>query len=121
VTSDRPIRTGPSLRRKAITEPRTVGRGAVCALLLATAALGACDLSKLKLPAPDAAPPGTASRAQLTLAEIDFDDVPGWSGDDHAAALAPFVKSCTVIGKKSADERLNDNDHFGTYGMWQKI
>ncbi len=57
----------------------------------------------------------------MTLAEIDFDDVPGWGGDDHAAALAPFVKSCTVIAKKSADERLNDNDQFGTYGMWQKI
>jgi membrane-bound lytic murein transglycosylase A len=56
-------------------------------------------------------------------ARLSFDDLPGWSGDDHAAALATFRRSCARILKLDASDRLDVKAAnavlYGRAGDWR--
>ena len=43
-----------------------------------------------------------ATGAAGTVVASAWTDLPGWAADDHAAALATFVRSCEVLGKREA-------------------
>ena len=67
-------------------------------VVAAISAFGIFSLAVILIPpAPDS---GLISRA------VPFDDLPGWTNDDHAAALAAFQKSCLPLLKRSGREPL---------------
>lgn len=47
-------------------------------------------------------PPEATGAAASKLIASAWTDLPGWAADDHAAALAAFVRSCEVLGKREA-------------------
>lgn len=59
----------------------------------------------------------TPEKGPLTLKPASFSDLEGWRGDDHAAALAAFRKSCTRILKQDPGKAFGPVG--GTYGDWQ--
>lgn len=58
-----------------------------------------------------------AEKAPLALSPAGFSDLPQWDGDDHAQALAAFLKSCARIEKRPADAAFGPAG--GTYGDWR--
>jgi len=54
---------------------------------------------------------------------LRFDDLPGWAGDDHAAALATFARSCARIAKLNMsaplDTTTGTGSIYGRAGDWQ--
>jgi len=56
-----------------------------------------------KTPAkPATVPPSAARSADARLEPVTFADLPGWSSDDHLAALTTFLKSCDAVAKAAA-------------------
>ena len=54
----------------------------------------------------------------LVLDPADFDALPGWEQDDHAATLATFLASCPALERRSADTLLG----LGTRaGDWARV
>ncbi len=56
---------------------------------------------------------------------VDIATLPGWSGDDTAAALAAFVRSCRVIALMPPDQSLGgiglSQQAAGQAGLWQNV
>jgi len=57
---------------------------------------------------------------KLKLTPISFDTLPGWSVDDHAAALRPFWRSCRKLLKKPQQSWFGQKQ-FGRIGAWQRV
>jgi membrane-bound lytic murein transglycosylase A len=57
----------------------------------------------------------------LTLAPVGFADLPGWSRDDHAAALSTFLVSCKRLAPQPADRGMGGAGFAGTLGDWQPV
>lgn len=55
-------------------------------------------------PSPAQAPvaPGQAARKPPALAAVGFADLPQWTNDDHASALAAFVRGCEALAARDA-------------------
>lgn len=69
-------------------------------------------------PAPPPAPPVTAAVAapsHLVLAPASFAELPGWQGDDAAAAVPALLKSCPHLARAGGDGLA------GTAADWQPI
>lgn len=49
---------------------------------------------------PPPAPMPAAGPPQLRIEPRTFGDIPGWSADNHAAALTAFARSCAAIARK---------------------
>ena len=49
---------------------------------------------------PEAVPPSTPELSAPTLVPAKFSDLPGWSNDDHAAALKAFLLGCQALEKR---------------------
>lgn len=56
-----------------------------------------------------------------TFVERTFTDLPGWSQDDHGAALAAFRTSCAVILERAADRPMGGHAVYGASGQWRKV
>ena len=54
-----------------------------------------------------------------TLTAVAFADLPGWRGDDVAAALAAFQRSCAAFAKTSGDAVVGPQGIGGTAKDWQ--
>ena len=70
------------------------------AVLVGAFSGGAAARSPEALPGKGAAPVATRSAAvtrAATYAPMTFDELPGWSGDDHLAAFKAFVASCPKV------------------------
>ena len=50
-----------------------------------------------------------------------FSALPGWKDTDSRAALAAFQRSCAVIKKKPASERMGEDGYAGSVDAWQKV
>lgn len=61
---------------------------------------------------------------KLTLKQLRFDQLDGWSNDDVAAAVPAFLKSCAAITARRDDEsfdpRVKAGD-FGTVAEWRGL
>ncbi len=90
---------------------------------LLTAAL-ALLLSACAQLTPVGAPPSKTKDEALTLQPVTFAALSGWVADEHAKALATFLKSCTRINRRPATAPLasklsKTRQAFGTAGDWQ--
>lgn len=66
-------------------------------------------------------PPVDETKLPLVLTPVDFAALPGWAGDDHAAALAAFDRSCARILRADAARAFSRNIDAGTMGDWQAV
>ncbi|HXR86764.1 MAG TPA: murein transglycosylase A [Stellaceae bacterium] len=57
---------------------------------------------------------------KLTLAPARFDDLPGWSSDNSAAALAAFVKSCAALDRQPDGAAVGPAALGMTAAAWRK-
>jgi membrane-bound lytic murein transglycosylase A len=65
-----------------------------------------------------------ADTANLTLAPGDYRELPGWSDDRLAPAIAAFVKSCARLPQGSDDAPLDpaaQQADFGRVGDWRPL
>jgi membrane-bound lytic murein transglycosylase A len=93
-------------------------RGLIGFVLAVVVAVVAAGLAWWWLrPVPPPKPPPKAAIA--TLQPVDFDALPGWAEDDHAAALAAFKVSCTRLMKLAADRPLGRQGLAGRGGDWR--
>ena len=57
------------------------------------------------------------------VSEVALSALPGWAADNHAAALAAFVRSCRTINRMPADQSLGGAGFLaqqaGQAGLWQ--
>jgi membrane-bound lytic murein transglycosylase A len=60
--------------------------------------------------------PGSASHAPMVLQPVAFGDLPGWSADKPAAALAAFVVSCDRIQYFPPDQALGGSGEAALLG-----
>ncbi len=61
------------------------------------------------------APPGRDA-PRVRLYDAEFADLPGWTDDDHAAAVAAFGRSCAAFGRAPVPEAFA---RFGTPADWR--
>lgn len=93
-------------------------KGACLAAFGALTLLAACSgLPTTPVVAPSAEP----DAASLTLREIDYPDIPGWNGDDHAAVLPTLIRSCEKIEAKDATAQLGSDLRMGRVEDWTAI
>jgi membrane-bound lytic murein transglycosylase A len=78
--------------------------------VLLLAALSACTAQS---------PPSSPVRHSLQLQSVSFSDLPGWSQDRHAEALAAFRRSCERIIGLPAEAPANPTELAGQVGDWQ--
>lgn len=57
--------------------------------------------------------------ATAQLLRVQFSDLPGWKQTDARSALAAFRRSCVVIEKKPATERIANDGYAGTAADWR--
>ena len=53
---------------------------------------------------------------RLSLEPVGFDELPGWPGDDHAAALPPLLRSCARLLRASEAAAVGPIDRGVDYG-----
>lgn len=73
------------------------------------------------LPPRDEPPAPSDEDAALMLAEVKFEDVPGWGGADHSVILPAFLKSCDVLAKKPLDQDMGTDPRMGKISDWVDI
>ncbi len=60
-----------------------------------------------------------------TLSKTAFEALPGWTDDDHGAALETFRRSCDRIlsasPARALDAKTGDAIHYGTVSDWQPV
>lgn len=57
----------------------------------------------------------------LSFRPVAYEKVPGWKADNHAAALAPFLKSCEKLRQRPADQALGEEAEMGRVRDWLPI
>ncbi len=58
-------------------------------------------------------------KAPLVIEPAHFKNLPGWTQDNHKAALNAFSHSCARILKKKPTQSFGPDGIGGTYGDWQ--
>ena len=56
-----------------------------------------------------------------TFHKLTFSELPGWSDDNFAAALASFKASCTTIVDRAPDKPMGGHEVYGTSGQWRGV
>jgi membrane-bound lytic murein transglycosylase A len=85
-------------------------------LVLGLIVLGGC--AEERKPAEPAPPP----TPELTLASVDFADLPGWAEDDPRDALAAFRRSCGRWQKQPPERSVGGQGGFaGTIADWLAV
>ena len=64
-------------------------------------------------------PPPVPDR--LTLTRTAFADLDGWRADSHAAALVPFLLSCTRLSRLAEERSLGPDGIGGTVADWRAV
>lgn len=65
--------------------------------------------------------PAIDEKTPMVLHKADYEALPGWAQDDHAAALRAFARSCGRIARLEPARPFSRNIQAGTIGDWQKI
>ncbi len=94
------------------------GRFGPIALLIAGLSVIGC--APLNIPVP-VGTPATDQPPALFLTETDFENLPGWDGEDHAASLPVFLRSCARLQDRAPGLEMGDDRRMGTIGHWQAI
>lgn len=63
--------------------------------------------------------PATDKKAELSLKQTSFSNLPGWNNDDLQTFAHAFKKSCKRINKNAPDKKFGPLDAAGTYAKWQ--
>ena len=82
------------------------------AAILLLSLLAACTDKPTPTPEP---PPA------LTLGAAAFNDLPGWTADDHAAALPALARSCTRLTARPDTQAVGPDRLAGTVADWKPI
>jgi membrane-bound lytic murein transglycosylase A len=61
----------------------------------------------------------SAQKETAAFTITDFAELPGWGGDDAAAALAAFQRGCAVFAKSPGDAAVGPRGIGGTAKDWQ--
>ncbi len=61
-----------------------------------------------------------APRDTLTLTQVAFGDLPGWTDDDLAGAVASFLRSCEKLAELPDDAPVGADGHGGKARHWRK-
>jgi membrane-bound lytic murein transglycosylase A len=64
--------------------------------------------------------PATKPPPKLTLTPARFSDLPGWNGDNSAAALAAFDKSCAALDRRADNAVIGPAALGMTAAVWRK-
>jgi membrane-bound lytic murein transglycosylase A len=80
--------------------------------------LALCLASLLASCAPAPKPPPPPPKLTLSIAR--FSDLPGWTNDNSAAALAAFVKSCAELDRRSDSAAVGPAALGMTAAAWRK-
>lgn len=62
-----------------------------------------------------------AREDKLTLQKSNFDKISGWHEDNHAEALASFLKSCEKFESLPEENKAHKSGIAGTYGDWKDV
>lgn len=81
-------------------------------VVLSVAVTAGCSLR-------DRPPEAAKEEARLALEPVAFADLPGWSEDPMAPALAAFRRSCARMEKLPAEAPLGGAGFAGTAGDWR--
>jgi membrane-bound lytic murein transglycosylase A len=89
-------------------------------------ALSGCDSGEEAKAPPPLPPEPTAAteppQAQgVVLSAVGFDALPGWTEDDHVAALATFLRSCSRIESLPADTVRGSGNLAAPASVWQAV
>jgi membrane-bound lytic murein transglycosylase A len=58
-------------------------------------------------------------KKNFSLMPVSFDELPGWSKDNHSEALKPFRQSCLeILGRPAA--RFFGKERFGSLKIWRE-
>jgi membrane-bound lytic murein transglycosylase A len=63
-------------------------------------------------------PPPVEHTSALSLSPVDFEAIPGWAGDDQAAALPALAKSCAALVDLPPGEAVGRTGLGGTVADW---
>lgn len=102
-------------------DARRLGPALYAALFLSFAAGGVFTWAVMPEPAcgqDTCPPPAQPAIPVVTLTDIAFSQLPGWDGDDHAAALITFRASCAGIVIDAG--RFARFPAFGSPGAWAR-
>lgn len=58
---------------------------------------------------------------QLTLDQIEFDDLKQWDSENFASVLPAFVRSCDKIEKRKPETQFGKDERMGTVAQWISI
>jgi membrane-bound lytic murein transglycosylase A len=91
--------------------------------MAAASAMAVALLAAACAPAPKTAPgkPPAVAVETMYLTAVSFERLTGWKAEDHAAALAPFVRSCGKLRTQPKDKYLGPDNTQGRVGDWLKI
>ncbi len=85
----------------------------------------AAGLALLLMLAACVVPPAIPPAPRMTLTPVGFGDLPGWSEDDAAAALAAFMRSCARLAVMPADQPIGGEGmaetRGGQAGDWRAV
>jgi membrane-bound lytic murein transglycosylase A len=62
----------------------------------------------------------SAPHDALTLTQVAFGDLPGWTEDDLAVAVPSFLRSCEKLAELSDDAPVGADGHGGKARHWRK-
>ncbi len=88
----------------------------VCALFLGAALAGCVGRD-----AAEEKPDGPSDIPSIYLEQFFLVDLPGWEGDDHAAALQTFLVSCNRMSRRDSEAVMKENGVGGYYADWQRV
>lgn len=120
-----PIRTGHLSEPKATTdvkaevESRSMRFQIMKRLLCVGVVLALTSCASV--PTSDAPPATEDQNDKLILAEVKFENVPGWSGADHSVILPTFLRSCDVLEMKPLDQDMGKDPRMGKISDWVDI
>ena len=93
-------------------------KGACLAAFGALTLLTACSGAAI---APSTAPSAAPDASTLTLRAINYPDIPGWNGDNHATVLPTLIRSCEKIEAKDPSAMLGSDLRMGRVEDWAEI
>lgn len=97
-----PVNNPPIVTKPRVTQPQEVGQEGASTPVITGAPI-----------------PSRVSNVQLYPS--DFNVLPGWQTEDHAAALSSFQNSCKKWQKMSPSTTLSGSYPLGSIGDWQRI
>lgn len=95
-----------------LARPFCLALGLAAAALVGCAPVSEAIRSLPVKQAPDPEP------EKLDLTQMEFPDLPGWAGDNHAEALSAFIRSCDKLELLPKEKPLGARPEMGLVADW---